>query len=135
MKKIFISYKHTGEKPETLQKTVGFVCKALAKEGHDVYCSLNDENLFREKNFSVKEILNHALLKLKKSDLVFAFVNSKDRSEGQLIELGYAYSKNTPIILAAKKGTCVHTSKSIAHKYFEFNSLKDLADKITAIKL
>lgn len=123
---IFISFRFTGEDFGTLQQTMSEISQALIQAGHEPYCSINDEDFFLKNNFTTRQILNHALTKLEQSDVVLAFVNSDNRSEGMLIELGYALAKRKKIILAAKKGASIHTSRSIADRVIEFENLEHL---------
>jgi hypothetical protein len=39
---------------------------------------------------SIDEIIKQAFLEIKKSDAIFAFVESEEKSEGMLLEIGYA---------------------------------------------
>jgi len=133
MSKIFISYRFTGEDVKEVEARLDKLCGALAEAGHEVFCNVKFDEMYLRENYSIQQIMSHALSELDKSDILFAYVNSPDRSEGMLIEIGYALGKNKPIILAARKGSGVHSSKGVANQYIEFDDMDDLLEKIKRI--
>jgi nucleoside 2-deoxyribosyltransferase len=132
--KIFISYKFAGENPEELEKLLNEISGVLRNSGHEVYSASEDEDLFVKKNFTAKQILNHALEKLDNSDWIIVFVRSNEKSEGMLIEIGYALAKNKKIILAIKKGVNLYFTEDIANQVIEFNNMDELNEKLKEIK-
>ena len=134
MKKIFVAYRFTGEDLDILQRNLDQIKRALEARGLEAHCTIADEQSYRALNLTVKQILDNALQQLDACDLVFAFVNSASRSEGMLIELGYAFAKSKPIILAARKGVNVHSSTAVAHRIIEFDSMNNLMEQISKLE-
>lgn len=127
--KIFISYRFTGEDPKELEETLKHICDLLIKKGHSHYCSFWDSGnngLFKKNNFTNKQILEHALKEVDKSDCVVILIKSEDKSEGMLIEIGYALAKKKKIILIIKKGVRTTFVREIADKIIEFENLKEI---------
>lgn len=132
---IYLAYRFTGEDYKTLQKTLAGICDALTKAGYEVYCSINDDDFFRQNNYSTRQILDHELVELSKADRILAFIDSDNRSEGLLIELGYALAKGKPIILAVRKGVNIHTSSALADQLIEFDNYEHLNQLIGQLEL
>lgn len=128
--KIFISYRYTGENRDTLKDIIDNLCLTFKKAGHEVFCSFYNNYFYKENNFSYKQILDHALTELDNSDCVFALIKSEEKSEGMLLELGYAYSKNKKIILAIKSNVKTVFLREIAEKVIEFDEIDNLYKKL-----
>ena len=86
--KIYLSYKQTGIPEEELEKNLLFFKKEIEKLWHSVFIYYFDDN----SDLPPEELNKRFLNQIKESDLVLAFVNYKDKSEWQLLELGMAYS-------------------------------------------
>lgn len=135
MKKVFVSYKFTGEALSELEKNMGMIIAALREKGYQVFCNIESEAKYRKDKFTSQQIMADALENLEKSEVVFVFNNSDSRSEGMLIEIGYAVAKQIPIILAARKGISVNSSKSVSSKVIEFESMDDLLIQIKTLDI
>jgi len=133
--KVFIAYRYTGEDPTVLRKTMEDICNTITAAGHSNSCSINNEALFREKQFTVKQIMEHALRELDQCDALLAFVNSSDKSEGLLIEVGYALAQGKPVILAKRKDAHAHSLAGVATQVIEFENLEDLLKQLNDLKL
>jgi len=128
--KIFVSYRFTGEDPNELEQTIGKIAASLRSAGHEVYSSLEDEQWFREKKRTNKEIMEHAFQQLNTSNLLLAFIRSNDKSEGMLVEIGYAIAKGKRFALALKNGVSTTSIAQMAEPFIEFDNLDDLCDKL-----
>jgi nucleoside 2-deoxyribosyltransferase len=133
--KIFIAYKFTGEDINELRQTLSEICGVLHDSGYSTYCSIEQEDTFQKQGHTHQQIIKSALNELSSSDALLAYVNSSSRSEGQLMELGYAMAKDKPIILAYKKGVNVHSSKAVADRLIEFADHTDLLKKLAELKI
>lgn len=132
--KVFLSYRFTGENPEVLKETIHNICASLEKVGYNHFCSFWKGDFFNENKFTHKQILDYALNELEKSDIYLAFIKSKDKSEGMLIEAGYALAKKKKIYLAIKKGIRTAFMREIADKIIEFGTLEELYKKLKKLK-
>jgi len=128
--KVFISYRFTGEDPKELDNTLGKIRGVLIESGHQVFCSFWSGEFFKNNNFTNKQILEYALEELKKSDAVLVFVKSPEKSEGMLIEAGYALASQKKIILAIKNDVKTTFLHQIANEVIEFESVDDLFTKL-----
>ena len=131
--KYFISYKFTGIDETTLKETIGLVCSKLEEIKVDYYCTLADEDFFKTQGFGVKEIFTHALKKLDECNAVLTIVDTESKSEGLLIEAGYAKAQNKPIFLAKRKGVYTHSLNGVATTIFEYESFENLCENLKII--
>lgn len=132
--KIFLSYRFTGEDLKILKETIQSICNSLEKAGHSHFCSFWKGDFFNENKYTCKQILHHALKELENSDIYLAFIKSEDKSEGMLIEAGYALAKGKKFYLAIKKGVYTTFMKEIADKIIEFENLEELYNKLSKLK-
>src|SRR5665213_1839035 len=102
--KVFLSYRFTGEDSAELKQIHEGIEKALLANGHTQWCSFGYEDYFKEQNYTNKQIMEHSLAELDKADTILAYIKSDQKSEGMLLEIGYALAKNKRFILAIKKG-------------------------------
>lgn len=128
--KIFVSCKYSGEDVVELGEIMGKIHSSLEKAGHTVFSSFGEEEMFKKKNFSNKHILEHCLRELDTSDCVLAFVKSPEKSEGMLLEVGYALAKGKRIILAIKSGIKMNFLPQIASEVIEFKTYDELYSKL-----
>lgn len=135
MKKIFVSFKFTGEEPVELMKNMSAVIGALREKGYKVYCNIESEERYQKEKLTAKQIFEDTLPNLDSSDAVFVFNNSDLRSEGMLIEIGYALAMKKPIIMAAKKGITANSSKAVSTSVIEFESVDDLVQQIKTLEI
>jgi nucleoside 2-deoxyribosyltransferase len=126
--KIFFSYRFTGEDPKKLKGTIKDICASLEQTGHKVSCSFWDtENGFFQKNdYTNKQILEYAFQELDTSDAVFIFIKSEEKSEGMLLEVGYALAKGKKLVLAIKKDIQTTFLRELADEVIEFENINQL---------
>ena len=86
--KIYLSYKQTWVEKRELENNLLFFKRNLEKLWHEVFIYYFDDN----SDLPPEDLDKRFLGKIEQSDLVLAFVNYKDKSEGQLLELWMAYS-------------------------------------------
>jgi nucleoside 2-deoxyribosyltransferase len=132
--RIFVSYRFTGEDPDQLRTVIHEICSSLENAGHQTFCSFWKGDFYKENKFTHKQILNYALDELERSDMYLAFVKSEDKSEGMLIEAGYAIAKNKKVYLAIKKGIRTTFIREMADKIIEFETLDELYQALNKLK-
>lgn len=133
--KIFISYRYTGEDLSIVKSTIEKITSLFEDKNISVFCSFGHSEFFQKENYSNKQILDYALKGLDESDYVFAFIKSQEKSEGMLLELGYAYAKGKKIILAKKDDVYTTFVQELAERTISFTDLEDLYEKIEKLEL
>jgi nucleoside 2-deoxyribosyltransferase len=135
--KCFISYKFTGEPIEDIERLLAPVHEALVEKGIEVHANLFDDDLpdgnISDKDFGPREYVLHAFKQLDTQDVMLVLLNSSDRSEGMLMEVGYALAKKIPVIVAVKSGVTDSYLPTMGARSFEWDSYIDLVAKIRAL--
>ena len=128
--KILLAYRFTGEDPVELKETLGRMTAVLRRLGHTVYCSIEDEDSFKGGKQTNKQIMEHAFREVDKVDMVFAFIRSNEKSEGMLMEVGYAFGQKKRVGLALKRGCFTTSLHEMADPFVEFDTVDELCDKL-----
>jgi len=95
MKKVFISYKQTWISKDELEKNLLFLRENIEILNYKTLIYYLDDNSDLSAEILDKKFLEN----IKKSDIFISFLNYKEKSEGQLMELWMAYSLWKRIIL------------------------------------
>jgi len=124
MANIFISYKQTWISEEELNKTLGFLREKLEKLWQKTFIYYFDDN----SQLPVEELDKKFLEDIKKSDIFISFLNYKEKSEWQLMELWMAYSLWKRIIILVNNNIKenYYLSYWTTKEIYYFNELEDL---------
>lgn len=133
--KSFISYRHKGEDPDKLLKLLTAVRDGLSESGISAYCTFFDEDAFQEKDFGARDIMDHAFKKINTVDVLFVILTSDEKSEGMLMEIGYALAKKIPIVVAAKNTVKVSYVPEMSTYSIVWSDIDELARKIGELPL
>lgn len=131
--KVFVAYKYTGEDFKELQKTIPNICKTIDSAGNGTLCSFFNEDFYKEKKYSTGQILKHVFKEIEKADCLLAFIQSPEKSEGMLLEIGYALALDKKFILAIKKGLETTFLHEMADQVIEFENIEELHTKLKKI--
>jgi hypothetical protein len=126
----YISYKFLGLDKEELKKKLNVISSAIEEMGYGSFIFFRDKQNWGTIQMSIDEIIKSAFFEINKSEVFFAFVESDEKSEGMLLEAGYAKASNKKIILAIKKGIDLRFLRSIADTIIEFDDFSSLKEKI-----
>lgn len=132
--KAFIAYRFTGEDPKELKPLLTAACEAFKTRDIDAYCTLFDEQKFRDKGYTRLQILQHAFEVIDASDLLFVLQTSNEKSEGMLVEVGYSLANNVPIVAAPKLHIGNSLISEVALKTLYWENLSDLIGKIKSFE-
>lgn len=127
--KIFIGQAVTGEDINKLREESKKIIKILEEAGNDCYCTILEGDEW-EKNLLPGDKLKHAFKIIDKHDIFLAIVRSEKRSEGMLMEIGYAISRNKKLILAINENVQNTYLREMANKIIEFKTLDELNEKL-----
>jgi len=134
MKKYFVAYRFTGEKPEVLHERLTSVVETLGKSGIEAYCNLVDQKDYDSQNLSAKQIMNKALDKIDESDGLFVLITGNEKSEGQLMEVGYAIAKDKHVIVAAQENAETYVP-DMADISILWSDMPDLITKLEGLQV
>lgn len=129
--KVFISYRFTGESKEDLDNLLTPIKAVLDDKGIDLYCNYFDNDLVvRSKNFAPQDYVFDAFSTLNTCQILLALIKSSDKSEGMILEVGYAIAKGIPVIVAVKDGVSGSYLPGMANRKIEWSNTDDLSEKI-----
>lgn len=132
--KIFISFRFTGEDVQELKAAIRGIEEAIHAAGHETVCSVWEEERFANERFTPRQVLEWALRELDSADAYFAFVKSPERSEGMLLEAGYALAKRKRFIVAVRRDIAITFLRHLADTLIEYDTHEDLHEKLRSLK-
>ena len=127
--KLFLSFRYTGESTEALRECFLPVKEVLQRAGYEVYLPLEDLQVWEDTAMTLQEKFMATFAKLGASDAVVVVVRSNDRSEGMLMEVGYALGKAMPIHLFRAAGVETYIA-AVANTDTTFQTHEELLEKI-----
>jgi len=128
--RIYIAYKFLGSDKDILKSTLTNLSSMIEDCGHQPFIFYRDNQKWGTVKTPENLIMSQAFDEIEKSDAFFAFVESEEKSEGMLLEAGYAKAKHKKIILAIKKDINLRFLISITDEIIEFDTMNDLKKKI-----
>lgn len=126
---IFVSYKQSWIDNKILFYKLNKIRKALNLKWKSNYIFFLDTNF---KNMSPKDIIQESLNKIKESKEILCFIDSKEKSEGMLIELWIAKAFWKKINIYIQKD-CINSFWSIkwlSDNIIIFNNFEDFINKL-----
>jgi nucleoside 2-deoxyribosyltransferase len=111
---------------------------ALGKAGIDTIVMVRDFEHWGQVKFNPKELMKIACKQIEEADVLVA--EYSEASVGKSIEVGYAFAKNVPVIVIAKKGSNMPDPlpaplTGIAKEIIIYNKVDDLTEKFKALHL
>jgi nucleoside 2-deoxyribosyltransferase len=133
--KAFIAYRHKGEDPERLLRLLTAVRDGLTEAGVNAYCTFFDDDTFKDKGYKAREIMDHAFKKIGTVDVLFVIMNSDEKSEGMLMQIGYCIAKEIPVVVAVKDTVKSSYVPDMAAYSIVWSDIDDLTHKIGELPL
>jgi len=108
------------------------VYSILKQGGHDVYSTLEEEgkNIFKKAG----EWVIHAFKQIDKHDVFLVIIRTEYRSEGLLMEIGYALSKNKKLILLINEKVKNTYLRDFTDDIIEWRNFDDLITKLSKLR-
>lgn len=128
----FIAYRHTGADLKQLDTMLPAVRDAFAGKGKEAYCTYFDEASFQDKGLGPREIMEHAFKKIEELGGLFVIVDSSEKSEGMIMEVGYCIAQKIPFMVAKREGVSTYLDKMTSSS-FEYKDVEELIAKIKEI--
>ena len=128
--KYYIAYKFSGQNKEELKKILSEISAIIESYNNETFVPYRDMENWGEIITDSKEIITKALTELKNADCILCLVFSSEKSEGMLLEAGYAKALGKKIIVAKQKDARIIFLKDIADDLIEFDTYEDLKEKL-----
>ena len=115
------------------RKLIEQISESLHKAGFESLVLIRDFEKWGKVKFPPKKLMKLAFEQIDKSDLVV--IEFSEKGIGLGIEAGYAYSKNIPIVIVAKKSSDISTTlHGVAKKTIFYDTPKELTEKFKSLK-
>lgn len=131
--KIFIGQAVTGQDITSLQKEMEKIYSVLQQKGHSVYSTLEEEG--KNKFKKAGDWVIHGFKQIDSHDVFLIIMRTEHRSEGLLMEIGYALSKKKKIILAINENVKNTYLRDFTNNIIEWKDFDDLLIKLSKLKL
>jgi len=131
--KAVISYRYNGEIISNLEILLSMVCNTLKTISIEPYCIFFERYKVIGCDNIPSEMLKIAFSKIDSTDFLFVIQASEIRSEGMLMEIGYAFAKGKKVIIATKEGIQNTYLPSMANLSLTYKDVDDLLQKIKKI--
>ena len=128
-----IAYRHTGSDPVYLNELLPMVRDAFSSGGVETYCTFFDEASFQQKHLAPQEIMAHAFTKIEELGGLFVLIDGEEKSDGQIMEVGYCLAKDIPIVVAKRRSVKNTYIDKMTEQTFEYDSLDELASGIRTL--
>ena len=123
--KIYISIKYRADNSN--KDCIDNISSALERNGFDTVCIARDVEKWGEIQLGPHELMQRAFAEIDSSNLLV--VDLTEKGVGLGIEAGYAYAKQIPIVVIARKGSDISTTlQGIARKLFLYDEFEELTD-------
>ena len=133
MKKVYVSYRFTGEDPDHLETVLSGVRDSLRSSGHDVFCSLWLEEYFRGNGMVVDDIYDYCVRAQEDQDIHLSVIWSPQPSKGMVLELNRASELGQHRVLAIKPELEFPAFRSQADRIIEYTSFPELFKLVKSI--
>lgn len=136
--KIYFCYKFRNyTNKTTLRKKLETISELLERQGHSTYIYWRDNQKWSivPSKEEPQSIVTKAFRQIRDSDILFAFTDTQDVSEGMLLELGYGYAIGKKIIFVTAENSLSRFVIAIANKVIEFNAFGSLINSLAKMDL
>jgi hypothetical protein len=133
--KIFISNKFKGENKKKLKGKLETIILILENSGHQTFNSFRDIDNWNTKVLPPGKAISWAFKRIKECNAVLCFIDSRDLSQGMLLEFGFAKALGKKIILVIPKKYPSPTLEVVADYVIRFINWKEVGRKLSRLKI
>ena len=126
----YIAYKFLNTDKEMLKKNLGIISDMIEREDNTTCIFYRDIQNRWAIQMPIDEVIKQAFVEVKKSDAILAFIESEEKSEWMLLEIGYAKALGKKLLLVIKRWIHLRFINALADEIIEFESMEDLESKI-----
>lgn len=128
--RIFIAYKFSGVDHHTLRNQLTAISDAITKEGHESFIFFRDREKWGDVTLTIDEIITGAFEELSRCDAVLVMQQGNEKSEGVLLEAGYAKALQKMLVVAVSTDAHRRLLTAIADHVVIFDDVNDLLPKL-----
>lgn len=128
--KAVISYKYTGESIRKVEELLTTVSDAMSRSGFEPFCIQFAKKTEEIEDDEPSVMMQRAFERIDRADMLFVVQSSEARSEGMLMEVGYAIARGVPVVVATHTSVKNTYLPDMADQLIRYSSLQDLSAKI-----
>lgn len=98
----------------------------VEKEGNTTCIFYRDIQNRGTINMTIYQVIKQAFIEVKNSDIILAFIENEEKSEGMLLEIWYAKALGKKLLLVIKKWINLRFVRSLADETIEFDKIEDI---------
>ena len=83
----YIAYKFLNSDKKILKKNLGIISNMIEREGNTTCIFYRDIQNRGTISMKIDQIIQQAFVEIKNSDVILAFIESEEKSEGMLLEI------------------------------------------------
>lgn len=122
----YIAYKFLNADKEILKKNLWIISDMIERTGNTTFIFNRDVQNRWEISMPINQVITQAFAEVKKSDAILAFIESEEKSEWMLLEVGYAKALGKNLILVIKRGINFRFLRALANKTIEFDTIDEI---------
>ena len=116
------------------KETVEVISRVFSAKGHETVCMIRDHEQEGKISLAPRRLMTLAFQQIDSSDLMVADITEKGIGVG--IECGYAYARNIPVIITARKGIEIPaTLMGIYDSIIYYEDLEHLEENLQEVLL
>lgn len=123
-KKIFVSYRFSGEDMAVLKSIMDRITSIINAKGCDFFCSFYKEDYFKEHKLNKEQRYEYYKKNVLDSDVILFFIKTADKSGGMEFELDLAKKHDKKIVIAIKNDLDFQNFRNDADEVIEFGDLE-----------
>ena len=133
--RLYVAYKHLDEDESKLRNILEDISDQIKASGHSSFIYFRDIQKWNSKSLKLtpSELILKGFAKLKKCDGVLIIVGSKEKSEGMLLEIGFAKALKKKLFLAIDKKLDkkeLRFVRGISDFSIEYSDVENLKQKV-----
>lgn len=121
----FIAQAVTGEEINIVRSETEKIYSAIEARGEKAYSSVLEKDAYEGETK-----MRHAFGKICSSDNFLAIIRSERKSEGMLLETGFARGKNKGLVVAVQENVTNTYIPELASRVIKYKTIEDLCEKI-----
>lgn len=132
---IYVGYRYTGADKELLKKLLTHVSDILSKSGHSTFMFFRDGGNWQDKEGKIPldRVIKESNAQIAQADAALFLLQSKDFSEGMLLDIGATIALKKPLYLVKNRGCELPKTEALATKIIEYSDEQELFTKLSTI--
>ena len=133
--RVQLSYPFTGEDKAEILRLLSIVASGLTNQGWQVSCLALDYSAESNERLTPRAAMHAAFAQIDAVDALLVLQTSPRRSEGMIMEVGYALAQGKHLIVAAHESATPSYLPMMAHQSFIWQTHDNLAEQLMSLAI